>query len=133
MISSLLIIALCLLVSFVFSGIEAGIFSVNRVRLAHRAKQQERAAVTLQCLLANSDRMLITVLIVTNLANIFALVVGTRLLVASWGGRGYFIALAIYLPVYLFGLELLPKSLFRRFPYRALAFLSGHCGCSICS
>ena len=125
MISSLLIIALCLLVSFVFSGIEAGIFSVNRVRLAHRAKQQERAAVTLQCLLANSDRMLITVLIVTNLANIFALVVGTRLLVASWGGRGYFIALAIYLPVYLFGLELLPKSLFRRFPYRALAFLSG--------
>jgi CBS domain containing-hemolysin-like protein len=27
--------------------------------------------------------------------------------------------------VYLFGLEQLPKSIFRRFPYRALAFLSG--------
>jgi len=125
MIPSLLTILICLLVSFVFSGIEAGIFSVNRVRLAHRAKQQERAAVTLQGLLASSDRVLITVLIVTNLANIFALVVGTRLLVASCGGRGYFVALVIYLPVYLFGLELLPKSLFRRFPYRALAFLAG--------
>ncbi|MEO6784870.1 MAG: CNNM domain-containing protein [Chthoniobacteraceae bacterium] len=125
MISSLLTIVLCLLVSFVFSGIEAGIFSVNRVRLAHRAKQQEHAAVTLQGLLASSDRMLVTVLIVTNLANIFALVLGTRLLVAEWGERGYLVALAIYLPVYLFGLELLPKSLFRRFPYRALAFLSG--------
>ena len=57
MTSSLVIIALCLLVSFVFSGIEAGIFSVNRVRLAHRAKQQEPAAVTLHGLLANSDQI----------------------------------------------------------------------------
>jgi CBS domain containing-hemolysin-like protein len=122
---TLLGIALCFVVSFVFSGIEAGIFSVNRVRLAHRAKQRERAALALQDLLAHSDRMLITVLIVTNLANIFALVLGTRLLVAAWGQRGYLVALAIYLPVYLFGLEVLPKSLFRRFPYRALAFLSG--------
>ncbi len=122
---ALLTIAVCLAVSFVFSGIEAGIFSVNRVRLAHRAKEQDRAAVTLQSLLANPDRMLITVLIVTNLANILALVLGTRLLVAGLGQWGYLVALAIYLPVYLFGLELLPKSLFRRFPYRALALLSG--------
>ena len=50
---------------------------------------------------------------------------GTGLLVAAMGQRGYLVGLAIYLPVYLFGLELLPKSLFRRFPYRALAFLSG--------
>ena len=120
-----LIIVLCLLVSFVFSGIEAGIFSVNRVRLAHRAKQRDRGARTLQGLLANPDRMLITVLIVTNLANIFALVLGTRLLVAKLGQYGYLASLAIYLPVYLFGLELLPKSLFRRFPYRALALLAG--------
>jgi len=122
---SALIIVLCLLVSFVFSGIEAGIFSVNRVRLAHRAKQRDRGALTLQGLLANPDRMLITVLIVTNLANIFALVLGTRLLVGKCGQSGYLVALGIYLPVYLFGLELLPKSLFRRFPYRALALLAG--------
>ena len=120
-----IVIVLCLLLSFVFSGIEAGIFSVNRVRLAHRAKQRDRAALILQGLLANPDRMLVTVLMVTNLANIFALVLGTRLLVSGMGRNGYLLALAIYLPVYLFGLELLPKSLFRRFPYRALALLSG--------
>ena len=118
-------IVLCLLVSFIFSGIEAGIFSVNRVRLAHRAKQRDRAALVLQRLLGNPDRMLVTVLIVTNLANIFALVLGTRLLVTAMGRYGYLVALAIYLPLYLYGLELLPKSLFRRFPYRALALLSG--------
>ena len=38
--------------------------------------------------------------------------------------RGYGLALAIFLPVNLFLLEVLPKSLFRRFPYRALAFLA---------
>jgi CBS domain containing-hemolysin-like protein len=122
---TLLIIVMCLLVSFVFSGIEAGIFSVNRVRLAHRAKQRDPAALTLQALLVNPDRMLITVLMITHLANIFALVLGTRLLVAHLGRYGYLVGLGIYLPVYLFGLELLPKSLFRRFPYRALALLSG--------
>ena len=30
-----ILIVLCCLVTFVFSGIEAGILSVNRVRLAH--------------------------------------------------------------------------------------------------
>jgi CBS domain containing-hemolysin-like protein len=118
------VIVLCLLLSFIFSGIEAGILSVNRVRLAHRAKQREAAAIKLEQLLANPDRVLITVLMVTNMANIFALVLGTLMLVETLGRRGYLVALAVYLPLYLFGLELLPKSLFRRFPYRALAALS---------
>lgn len=125
MTGALLAIVLCMVVSFIFSGIEAGIFSVNRVRLAHRARQGDRAAVTLQGLLAKPDRMLITVLFVTNLANIFALVLGTGLLTAAMGRWGYVVALALYLPAYLLGLEMLPKAIFRRFPYRALAFLSG--------
>ena len=117
-------LALCLVLSFVFSGIEAGIFSINRVRLAHRAKQKDRAALKLTRLLEQPDRLLITVLVVTNLANIFALVIASGQLVAIFGERGYWIALAVYLPFYLFFLELLPKSLLRRFPYRALAWLS---------
>ena len=119
-----LIIALCLVVSFVFSGIEAGILSVNRVRLAHQAKQRERAALKLQRLLARPERLLITVLVVTNLSNIFALVLISGQLADALGQRGYLVALALYLPTYLLGLELLPKSLFRRFPYRALAALA---------
>jgi putative hemolysin len=116
-----LIIGFCLLISFVFSGIEAGIFSVNRVRLAHQAKQKEPAALKLERLLSRPDRLLVTVLIVTNFANITALILATGLLVGRFGRNGYWIALAVYLPVFLLGLELLPKSIFRRFPYRALA------------
>ncbi|PYL21383.1 MAG: hypothetical protein DMF44_13300, partial [Verrucomicrobia bacterium] len=42
-----------------------------------------------------------------------------------YGYAGFFFALVITLPVYLFVLSVLPKSLFRRFPFRALARLGG--------
>jgi CBS domain containing-hemolysin-like protein len=67
---------------------------------------------------------LITVIIVTNLTNIFAMTLATQDFVARLGTRGYLVAFVVFLPVYLLGLEMLPKSLFRRFPYRALAALS---------
>jgi CBS domain containing-hemolysin-like protein len=41
--------------------------------------------------------------------------------VSHFGPSGYLLALLVFLPVYVFVLEILPKSLFRRFPYRALA------------
>jgi putative hemolysin len=119
-----LLVALCLLVSFLFSGIEAGLLSANRVRLKHRVKLRDPAALVLDRLLAEPERLLVTVLIVTNLMNIFALTLTTQELVRWLGPRGYWVAFLLALPVYLLGLELLPKSLFRRFPYRALAFLA---------
>jgi putative hemolysin len=119
-----IVVACCLLVSFIFSGIEAGILSVNRVRLKHRVRQRDRAALKLERLLADPERILVTVLIVTNLANISAVTLTARELVAMYGYYGYLIALAVFVPVYLLGVELLPKSLFRRFPYRALAMLA---------
>ena len=110
-----------LLISFLFSGIEAGILSANRVRLQHRVKLRDRAALKLDRLLAHPERLLVTVLVVTNLMNIGALLLLTQELVSHFGNHGYWMALVSFLPVYLFGLEVLPKSLFRRFPYRALA------------
>ena len=118
-------IVLCLLISFLFSGIEAGIFSVNRVRLKHRVKLRERAAIKLSQLLEQPERLLITVLMVTNLMNIFALSLATLEFSSLLGSRGYIVTGVIALPIYLIGLELLPKALFRRFPYRALAAMAG--------
>jgi putative hemolysin len=117
-------VALCLSISFMFSGIESGILSVNRVRLRHRLKMNDPAANKLHSLLARPERLLVTVLLVTNFMNICALLFVARECVHAWGEIGYLIALAFALPVYLIGIELLPKSLFRRFPYRALAALS---------
>jgi CBS domain containing-hemolysin-like protein len=61
---------------------------------------------------------------VTNAADIIALIILTHELVVRWGWIGYPIAVAIALPVYLFLLGVLPKSLFRRFPLRAVVRLS---------
>ncbi len=119
-----LAVAACALVAFIFSGIEAGILSVNRVRLRHRMKLGDPAAQKLHRLLAHPERVLVTVLLVTNLSNIFAITLTTRHFVQELGPVGYLVGLAVCLPFYLLGVELLPKSLFRRFPYRALAALS---------
>jgi CBS domain containing-hemolysin-like protein len=119
-----LAVCVCVLVSFIFSGIEAGLLSVNRVRLRNRVNLRDRAALRLDRLLKEPERLLLTVVIVTNLMNIFAITLTTAAFVRRWGEAGYFIALILFLPLYLFGLELFPKSLFRRFPYRALALLS---------
>jgi CBS domain containing-hemolysin-like protein len=65
------------------------------------------------------------VLLVTNAADIIGLVLLTRQLVGAYGTAGFALTLLISLPVYLFLLGVLPKALFRRFPFRALARLAG--------
>ena len=120
----LLVVVLCA-VSFLFAGIEAGLLSINPVRLRHHVKQRTRGARRLERLLEHPERLLVTVLLVTNIADIVALLLATRLLVAAYGNTGYWIAGLAAVPVHLFLLGVLPKSLFRRFPFRAVAALGG--------
>src|SRR5260370_30379577 len=120
-----LLVALCWIISFLFAGIEAGVIGLEPVRLRHRAKSGDRGARRLQEMLKEPDRLLVTVLLVTNAADITALIILTHELVSRLGWLGYPIAVAIALPVYLFLLGVLPKSLFRRFPLRAVVRLSG--------
>jgi CBS domain containing-hemolysin-like protein len=112
-------------ISFFFAGIEAGLLSIDPVRLRHQVKQNLLAAIRLDRLTKQPERLLVTVLLVTNFANILGLLLLTQLLVARFGISGYLWALIIALPIYLFVLSVLPKSLFRRFPFRALAKLGG--------
>ncbi|HEY0791101.1 MAG TPA: CNNM domain-containing protein [Chthoniobacterales bacterium] len=118
------IVLLCLSVSFVFSGAEAGLLSLNRVRLRHLARRGDAAALHLQRLVQHPTRLFVTVLVVTNLMNIAAIVIVANHLVGQWGGRGYFLALALALPVFLVVIEFCSKAIFRRLGYRALARLA---------
>src|SRR5437016_13471212 len=118
------IIICCWVVSFFFNGIESGLLSIDPVRLRQNVKRRLPAAVRLNRLLKHPERLLVTVLLFTNAADILGLFLLTRELVGSWGFAGYFISLAIALPVYLFLLSVIPKSIFRRFPFLALAQLA---------
>src|SRR5437762_6372126 len=118
------IIGGCWAISFLFNGIEAGLTSIDPVRLRHHVKLNRPAAVRLDRLLKTPERLLVSVLLITNLADILALLVMTRFLVSRFAATGFFLAVVIALPVYLFVLSVLPKSLFRRFPFRALSPLA---------
>jgi len=119
------LILCCWTVSFFFAGIEAGFLSIDPVRLRHHVKLGQASALRLERLTKRPERLLITVLLVTNMADICGLLLLTKLLVSYFGYAGFFWAILIALPIYLFGLSVLPKSLFRRFPFRALAALAG--------
>jgi putative hemolysin len=119
------VIICCWIVSFFFNGIESGLLSINPVRLRQNVKRNVPAAVRLNRLLKHPERLLVTVLLVTNAADILGLLLLTRQCVRAFGYSGFFLALATALPVYLFLLSVLPKALFRRFPFRALARLAG--------
>jgi magnesium and cobalt exporter, CNNM family len=114
----------CLAVSFLFSGVEAALLSLNRVRLKHLARQKDKAARRLQDLVEQPARLLVTVLFVTNFLNITALVLLATQMVTWFGPWGYIVTLLIALPLFLLVVELLPKSIFRRLSYRTLASLA---------
>ena len=113
--------ALCA-ISFVFSGLEAALLAADPLRLRHDAKQRQGAR-RMTRLLEQPQRLLVTVLLFTAVADILAILLATRELVASYGTAGYLIAGAAAIPVYLFILGVLAKSLFRRMPYSAVGAL----------
>jgi CBS domain containing-hemolysin-like protein len=118
------LIVACWAISFLFNGIEAGLTSIDPVRLRHHVKLNRPTAVRLDRLLKTPERLLVTVLLITNLADILALLLMTRLLVSRFADTGFLLAVLIAWPIYLFAVGVLPKSLFRRFPFRALSPLA---------
>jgi putative hemolysin len=114
----------CWAISFLFNGIEAGLTSIDPVRLRHNVKLNRPAALRLNRLLKSPERLLVTVLLITNFVDIVALILLARQFVSRFGAVGFVLTVVVAIPIYLFVLGVLPKSLFRRFPFRALAALS---------
>lgn len=117
-------ILLCLLFSFLLAAMEGGMLSINRIRLRQLLKLKDPAARRISRSLADPDRMIMTTLVLTNLFNIAALTLGVQLATAKFGNAGFPLVLMIALPVWILGLEMLPKSLSRRLSIRSIALLS---------
>jgi CBS domain containing-hemolysin-like protein len=120
----LVAIGVCMALSFIFAGMESGLLSISRLRLRHRSKVKDPAALGLARLVVDPGRLLVTTLVLTNLFNITALSIAVSQSVEWFGDAGYVWVLLLALPVWAIGLEMLPKSLFRRFPLRLLSVLS---------
>jgi putative hemolysin len=119
-----LLFIFCLAVSFIFSGTESGLLSLNRFRLRQLSRSGDAHAVRLWRLVEEPSRLFITVLCVTGLANIIAILILASWFVHALKGWGYLCTILVAFPIFLIVTEMLPKSFFRRFPYQALASIA---------
>jgi Mg2+/Co2+ transporter CorB len=115
-----LVVIVCLLVSFVLAGCEAALLAVSRVRVRHAANEGDRRAKRLLPMIENRDAMLGAVTVANHVAALGAFLLMAWKLVGWAGQEGYAVAFLLGLPVFLVGLEILPKKLFRRYPFRML-------------
>ena len=112
------VLDLCLLLSFLLSGMEAGVFALNRLRMRRLARAGKPSAKLLQGFLENPEKFLWTILVGNTLANF--LILGFALAkIHEWFLGDHLLIIAIFaVTVFLFYtfFDLLPKMLFRAHP-----------------
>ncbi len=118
---------LCLALSFALSGMEAGLFALNAVRVRQRARAGVAAARRLLRFLQNPEGFLWTLFVGNTLAN-FAVLVWVLVRLEDWlGDRPAWMWTSYALAAFDFYIlcDLLPKTLFRACPHRLCMALAG--------
>lgn len=114
--------AVCVVVSFFLSGFESGVFSLNRLRIRRLAREGNRSARRLLKYLESPQDFLWTIVVGNTVANLLATVMILTWLRPLLEHRPvvFWICFAGATLGLLYLLcELLPKTLFQRFPHRA--------------
>ncbi len=112
--------ALALALSFVLSGIEAGVPLLSRIRIRTLSRQKRTSARILQGLLDRPEEFLWTVLVGNTLA-LFAVLCGSLYVLNHYlvGHRWLLFGLLAIVAFLLYAVaDLFPKVLFRKFPHR---------------
>jgi CBS domain containing-hemolysin-like protein len=111
-------LGLCLLLSFLLSGMEAGVFALNRLRVRGLARAGKPSAQMLQSFLEKPERFLWTILVGNTLANFLILGWILAKLHEWFLGRTVLCVVLFAVIVFLFYtfFDLLPKMLFRAHP-----------------
>jgi putative hemolysin len=120
-----LIFVVSLVAAFLLSGIGSALLNVSRVRARHAAEDGDAAAAKLARLLEHRNELHHAVTVLHRLFALAAFACCMTVLVNGIGKWGWLAALVIALPIFLVGLELVPKLLFRRYPFRLLRRLAG--------
>jgi CBS domain containing-hemolysin-like protein len=111
LISSLVLLAVLIVLSGFFSGSEIALFSLGEARVRTLAEEGRRGAAALVELKSNPERLLATILIGNNIVNIGGAAVATALALEHFGNQGVAYATgAMTLLVLIFG-EITPKGL----------------------
>jgi len=113
-------VALCLLLSFLLSGMEAGVFALNRLRVRRLARTGNAQAQILHDFLEKPEKFLWTILVGNTLVNFLILGWVLTKLHIWFAGQTFLIITLFTVIVFVFYsfFDLLPKMLFRAFPNR---------------
>jgi len=111
---------LCLLLSFLLSGMEAGVFALNRLRVRRLARTGNAQAQILHGFLEQPEKFLWTILVGNTLVNFLILGWVIAQLHGHFPGRLALVVPLFAVVVFLFYafFDLLPKMLFRSYPNR---------------
>ena len=113
-------LGLCLLLSFLLSGMEAGVFALNRLRVRRLARTGNAQAQILHGYLNQPEKFLWTILLGNTLVNFFILGWVIAKLHEWFSGHTTVIIALFTVMVFVFYafFDLLPKMLFRAYPNR---------------
>ncbi len=106
-----LAIGICLALSALFSGAEIAFFSITESRLQAMAEEKHRGAKLALHLRKNPQRLLSTILIGNNLANIMAASLATIVAIRLFGSEAVAVAAGLLTFVVLLFGEIIPKTL----------------------
>lgn len=121
--ASLILILLCLAGEWFFSGIETGLVAINRLRLQHLVRRKVPGAHILQGFLQNTDRLLGTTLVGTNICVTASSTLAVRLGLRLFGPAGSLAASVTMTLIILVFAEYFSKAWFQSFPApRSLPF-----------
>ncbi|MEI6969941.1 MAG: CNNM domain-containing protein [bacterium] len=123
MIAEIVLLAVCMVMAALFSGIETGVISIHRVRIRHLVERGVRRARILQSFLDRPDRLLVTVLVGTNICVVVCSVIGASLAMRILPEWGKLVSSVLVTVVLLIFSEFLPKAWFQARPLeRSLVF-----------
>ncbi|HOC54514.1 MAG TPA: CNNM domain-containing protein [Verrucomicrobiota bacterium] len=116
----------CLALSFVLSGMEAGVFALSRLRIRRQMRAGKASAKVLHDYLENPENFLWTILVGSTLVNFFVLGWLVVRLHSALSGQRLWFVLVFSVAVFLFYtfFDLLPKMLFRTYPNRLCVALA---------
>jgi len=120
-IRDLVLVIIGIVGSAFFSGVETGLISLNRVRLRHEVERKSRRALIINGFVENTERLLGTTLLGNSVANVLVGVYASLLAQHLFFRDDVWSRLAATLVASVILLvvgEIVPKSLFRRYPYR---------------
>jgi CBS domain containing-hemolysin-like protein len=114
---ALLIVLFFLCLSFLFSGLETGLISINRLKLENSAKSNRKHEQLLK-FIQQPDKFLGTTLIGNNIVNVILASISTYFVQTLYAGNSYYsfdprwTSLIVGTIVFIFG-EIIPKAIFR--------------------